>query len=170
MTQSTSAGSSLIVFLTNLCAATFGAMLVGILAMGIPAALIAILTRGASPGNFVDHVIDQPFFKWADKSNVLYLGAGLVLGFFSRRFSRSRWTAWVWVIPFIVLCSNLLTWKGAGPLNTPVYWKDVWDNYFGSDCGSSECMYEFLVTIPFYTSVLYSVGWVAAGYWGRQNL
>jgi hypothetical protein len=34
----------------------------------------------------------------------------------------------------------------------------VWNNFFGSDCGSSECLTEYRVTAPFYTSIAYSFG------------
>jgi hypothetical protein len=63
-----------------------------------------------------------------------------------------------------VLSWNLLTWEGPpGSTRTAVYWVNVWSNYFGSDCDGSECMYEFFVgPIPFYTSVAYSLGPVAA--------
>jgi hypothetical protein len=40
----------------------------------------------------------------------------------------------------------MLTWRTGG---FRPYWKDVWNNYFGLDCGGSECAYEFFVTVPF---------------------
>jgi hypothetical protein len=154
-------------FVAQQVVATAGAMVMAVLAMVIPAALMTSVGHHTSPGSFGDNMIDQPFFRWADKSNALFPISGLVLGFFSRRILRSRWGVWVWVLPLIVLAWNLLTWEGAGPPTTKVYWAHVWANYFSSACAGSECLYELFVTVPFYTSAAYSLGWLAASL--RQN-
>ena len=73
-------------------------------------------------------------------------------------FRQSRPVAlFVWVLPAAVLLWNLLTWRGAGALNTYAYWMAVWNNYF-ADCVSSECLYQLFVTVPLYAAIAYSFG------------
>jgi hypothetical protein len=49
---------------------------------------------------------------------------------------------------------NLFTW---GKYPGQIYWTDVWDNFFGAGCGSSECLYELTVTAPVVCSLTYSI-------------
>jgi hypothetical protein len=124
------------------------------------AAILAVLTKNAPGGNFIDHVIDQPFFHWADKSGWVMILSGLGLGWAARRFFASRSAAFVWVPPTVVLLWNLVMWTGYGPPTTTQYWMELWSHY-SADCGSSECLYWLFVTLPFYTSVAYSLGWLS---------
>jgi hypothetical protein len=147
---------------------TPGAMLMGVLIV-LPLALPgARPTKNTSGGNFIDHMIEQRISILLDQP---YYAApvlcALVLGVLSRRFSRSCWAGCVWILPLAILVWNLLTWEGAGPPTTAVYWSDVRANYFGADCGSSECLYELLVTMPFYTAVAYTLGWAVTGFLQR---
>ena len=140
---------------------TAGVVLLGIIVSAILAALTASFTKNTSGGNFVDQMVDQPIFERVGQPYYLMLLlAGFTLGALGRRFSRTREAAWVWVLPFCILLWNIFTWKTGG---YGAYWQGVWDNYFGSDCGGSECLYEFLVTVPFYTSLTYSLGWLISG-------
>jgi hypothetical protein len=133
---------------------TIGAVLTGVAVMLVVALISAVVTPNTSNGDFIDHVVDQPFFTWADRSNLVYVIAGFVLGGVSFRFFRTKSAAWVWVLPSVVLVWNIFTWKNGGYLP---YWPDVWNNYFSSGAG----LYQLLVTVPFYTSVAYSLGWLA---------
>jgi hypothetical protein len=145
-------------FLVQLPASTVGAIVVGILAGVVPAVLVAAITKNTSGGNWVDHIAEQPILRAAGEPYFAFpVITSFVFGALSRRYSRSSSAAWVWVLPAIILVWNLFTWEtgGVGP-----YWPDVWNNYFGSDCGGSECVYELFVTAPFYTSLAYSLGWV----------
>src|SRR5207244_2215740 len=65
---------------------------------------------------------------------------------------------WVWLLPAMILAFNVATWKSHIARSN---FSDAWANYFTSDCGASECLYEILITAPFYTSVAYTVGWIA---------
>jgi hypothetical protein len=154
--------AELLSFSIDQAMSTVGAIAIGVLIVLLVALLSAAFTKNASGGNFIDHVTEQRATMLL--SQPYYIApvlCGLVLGALSGRFFRTRWAGWVWFFPLIVLLWNLLTWKGAGAPTTALYWKDVWMNYFGEDCGGSECMYEVFVTMPFYTSVAYSVGWAA---------
>lgn len=146
-------------FLFQQLASTAGAMVVGIIAGIIPAVLSSAVTKNTSGGNWVDHVADQPILRAVGEPYfALPVVAGILLGIFSSRFFRSSSAAWVWVLPTIILVWNLFTWQNGGYRH---YWPDVWNNYFGSQCGSSECLYENFVTAPFYTSLAYTLGWIA---------
>jgi len=144
-------------FFVHLTVSTLGAAVAGFVAALLPAVLIAAVTKNTSGGDWGDHVADQSILKAAGEPYFMFpVIAGLAFGALSYRYSRSSSAAWVWVLPAIVLIWNVLTWKTGG---LSPYWPDVWNNYFGSDCGSSECLYELFVTMPFYTSLAYAAGW-----------
>jgi hypothetical protein len=145
-------------FLTQLVLATFGAMLVGTAIPALIALAIAPITRAPNQA-LVDSIVKQPLFKFG-ADNPYFAGpivTAILLGWFSRRFFRSRMAAVVWVLPSLLLLWNVVTWKSYSPLS---HWLDVRANFFTSDCGDSDCLYELLVTAPFYTSLAYSFGWV----------
>src|SRR5579872_6556820 len=80
--------------------------------------------------------IDSPY------SHIPIIAAAGCAYFFRWR-TRRQPSRWVWILPAVILVWNLFTWnKYPGQ----VYWTDVWDNFFGSGCGSSECLYELTVT------------------------
>jgi hypothetical protein len=145
-------------FFVHLTASTLGAAVVGFIAAFLLACLTAAFTKNTSGGNWADHVSDQLVLKAADGPYFVFpVLSGFALGALSYRYSRSSSAAWVWVLPTIVLIWNVFTWKNGG---SRPYWLDVWDNYFASGCGSSECLYELFVTMPFYTALVYAVGWM----------
>lgn len=145
-------------FVMQLLLATVGAIFVALIAVLIPAILLAAMTRNTSGGNFADHVAAQPVFSLVGEPYFATpIAAGFMLGMFGRRIFRSASAGWVWVAPLVLLISSIVTWKSGG---FRPYWPDVWNNYFGSECGPSECAYEWLVTAPFYTSVAYAIGWM----------
>ena len=65
-------------------------------------------------------------------------------------FSRSRTATLSWLLPALILAWNLLSWPSNGG--------SAWDTFFGTNCGSSECLYQLFVTSPFYACVAYSLG------------
>jgi hypothetical protein len=143
----------------QLIIATTGAIFLGTIAGFIPAILFAAVTKNNSGGNFGDHVVDQRAFAILS-DNPYFLGAILVafvLGYTSHRFFKSSAATCVWILPSIILIWNVFTWKSYAPRSDLA---DAWANYFGKDCGGSECIYELFVTAPFYTSVAYSLGWL----------
>ena len=145
-------------FFVHLAASTLGAAVVGFVTAFLLAGLTALVTKNTSGGNWADHVSDQFILKVAGEPYFLFpVLAGIAFGALSYGYSRSSSAAWVWVLPTIALVWNVLTWKNGGA----PYWPDVWDNYFGSGCSGSECLYELFVTMPFYTALAYSAGWIA---------
>jgi hypothetical protein len=119
-----------------------------------------LLTKNPGPGNFVDHLVDQRVFRVL-VDNPYFLGpivAAFVLGLFSNRVWKTNAGFWVWLFPAVILVWNVFSWKSYTSRSNLA---DAGANYFASDCGGSECLYEVLVTAPFYTSVAYSAGWIA---------
>ena len=146
-------------FLVQQLVSTVGAMIVGNIVVIIPAVLVAAVTKNTSGGNWADQLADQQILRAGGEPHFVFpVLAAFVFGLVSHRYSRSLSAMWVWVLPLIIFVWNLFTWKNGG---FRPYWPDVWNNYFGSDCGSSECLYELFVTAPFYTSLAYTLGWLA---------
>jgi hypothetical protein len=157
-------------FLINQIISTLGAIVVGVLGVLVVAFISAAFTKNTSGGNFIDHVAEQHAFIFVDQPyHAAPVLCGFTLGALSRRFPRSRGAAWVWIAPLIVLMWNLMTWEGAGPPTSSAHWAGVWANYFGAGCAGSECVYELFVTLPFYTSVAYTLGWLARGLLTRKD-
>lgn len=99
----------------------------------------------------IDALVDVPFFP-------LELAAALALGFCRNRRGQ-RAPCWVW-LPALAF----FVWDAHGVLVQPFDggWRSVWNTYFGYGCQSSECLGEVLVTAPLYTSIVYSLGALAA--------
>ena len=147
-------------FVLQLAVSTVGAVLTATLVVMLPAVLLTIITRNNSTGNFGDHLVAQPILILLNEPYfALPVAAAFSLGTLSHRFFRSSSLgAWIWIVPMIILLGSIATWKSDG---TRPYWRDVWNNYFSSQCGNSECAYEWLVTAPFYTSLAYATGWIS---------
>lgn len=62
--------------------------------------------------------------------------------------TRSVTTSLAWLLPAAILAWNMLIWRGSS----------VWDTFFGSECGNTECLYQTFITVPFYASGAYSLG------------
>jgi hypothetical protein len=150
--------STLPAFLIQQIVSTVGAMVAGLLAALIPASVVAMATKNTSGGNWADHLAEQQIFHAAGEPYFIFpILAAFVFGALSHRYSRSLAARWVWVFPLTILLWNVFTWRTGG---FSPYWTDVWNNYFGRYCGSSECVYELFVTAPVYTSLAYTFGWV----------
>lgn len=123
----------------------------------------AILT-GAVWLKWLDPLIEPPVFP-------LQLAAAFLLGLALNRHFSSRVACWVWIPPLAILAWDVSNWANSpAPLwDRTSAWRDVWNNYFGTQCQGSECLNELLLTGPFYTAVLYSLGAWAALRWPRRN-
>jgi hypothetical protein len=78
--------------------------------------------------------------------------AGLLFGWFLFKVWPSRTAFLAWLVPLA-----LLAWS-AWSNRTMAVWDSTWDTYFGRNCGGSECLYQVLLTVPFYASIAYSLG------------
>ena len=75
---------------------------------------------------------------------------GFLIGSAVYYIFHGRSATWAWVLPALVLAWSILSWPSEAD--------SVWNTFFGTDCGSSECLYQMTVTAPFYASVAYSLG------------
>jgi hypothetical protein len=113
----------------------------------------------AGPESLAVRLLGEPYFLLAIFLAILL--SVVVNQIWTHSFSR-----WVWILPAIWLLYDISqtgywNWYRHLPNPSTPLLRDVWDNYFGSHCGASECFDEWLVTAPFYASVAYSlVAWV----------
>jgi hypothetical protein len=151
---------SLLEFVIQSIVATMGAFVLGAIGARLLSIVVGLLTRNSGPVNVVDYPVDQQVFRVLVDSPYFLapITAAFVLGLFSNRVWKTNAGIWVWLFPAVFLVWNVFSWKSSTSRSNLA---DAWANYFGSDCDGSECLYEVLVTAPFYTSVAYSVGSIA---------
>jgi hypothetical protein len=83
---------------------------------------------------------------------VLPISAGALAAYVMRKHLSKR-SYFVWIIPL----ASLL-WAFWAVSNSPYSTRtDVWDTMVGTDCGSSECVYEAIFTVPFVCAISYSL-------------
>jgi len=100
-----------------------------------------------------------------------FLGAllgGAIMGYLVNRNMRDLTALLVWIIP--------LAWLIYGIRDSSAHYSEVWshqsqsayiwDSFFGTHCGGSECMNELLFTAPFLSSVSYSI----TAYFASRNI
>ena len=77
--------------------------------------------------------------------------AFLLGGLVAPRLSSPRLGFWVWIVPVANLLVRMALWQP----NSVVSDSTVWQHFFGA-CTQRFCADQFLVTLPFYTAVVYS--------------
>jgi hypothetical protein len=79
--------------------------------------------------------------------------AGLLLGWFAYETVPSKIAFFGWLVPGCLLLWSAWSWQRSMAANDSTS-----DTYFGKDCGGSECLYQLFLTVPFYSSLSYSIG------------
>jgi hypothetical protein len=86
----------------------------------------------------------------------------LILGWLLGRALRHRTMVWVWVLPLAILCYSLVTASVLIPtsiLARPGVIQSRFSHYLGWGCRPADnCLDQLLITMPFYTSLAYSLG------------
>jgi hypothetical protein len=86
----------------------------------------------------------------------------LILGWLLGRALRHRSILWVWVLPLAILCYSLVTASVLIPtsvLARPGVLQSTFSHYFGWGCRPADhCLDQLLITMPFYSSLVYSLG------------
>src|SRR5262249_21927420 len=87
---------------------------------------------------------------------------GLILGWLLGRTLRHRSILWVWAIPFAILCYSVATATVVMPTSvfvSPGAGQSRFSHYFGWGCRPADrCLDQLLITMPFYSSLAYSLG------------
>ena len=118
------------------------------------------------------------FLQWVLTRNPFYpveISAGLYFGWLLGRKFQHRSMLWIWVLPLAVLCYCL---AATPPLVSP--WSSIFVRpstvqarlsfYFGWGSLRAGCIDQLLITMPFYTSVAYSLGALVARKTGKKAL
>lgn len=148
----------------HLLAGTVGAILPVFL--GLVGALLLMslsLNLQALIGPLLGLLVGEPFFP----SQILL---GLFLGWYLNGRLGHGFARWVWILPAIRLAYTIATWD-LHLYSTVSYWEDIRQElFFLAGRSSTEGIYQRWVTLPFYTSIAYSIG-AYFGYrrWLRRN-
>jgi hypothetical protein len=102
---------------------------------------------------------------------------GLILGWLLGRAFRHRSMVWVWVVPLVILCYSVVTATTVLPTSvfaSPGAGQSRISHYFGWGCRPADrCLDQLLITMPFYSSLAYSLGAALArktlGYAGSED-
>lgn len=96
------------------------------------------------------------------------LFAGAIVGYLVNRNMRDLSARLVWIIPLVWLVYGIQDATGSfsqawANKSLSAY---IWDNFFGTHCGGTECLNEILFTAPFLSSISYSI----TAYFASQNI
>lgn len=122
--------------------------------------LIVALVLGCFGGFILAATIGPLFSRLGPPLSRLDLGAFIAAaGFFSgavvSSLIKDRTATFVWVPPLLFLLYHVTMWHNYAPES---WMKNVWNNFFGGNCGESGCIYDLTVTYPFYAAVSYAFG------------
>lgn len=122
----------------------------GVMILGFGGTIIVGAKLGINPDSAlsarISAAIGPPLFPLE-----LVIAAGLGYALNRRRGDFAATFVW---IPAAVVLAWGISIVVAQPFDGG--WAGVWRQYFGSNCQSSECLGEVIVTAPLYTSILYS--------------
>jgi len=88
---------------------------------------------------------------------IAIISCGFLSGWFLYTKVPAKTALFAWVLPAAFLTYSAVSWQ-----MTMAKYDSTWSTYFGTNCGGSECMYQFFLTAPFYTALAYSVGALTA--------
>jgi hypothetical protein len=101
---------------------------------------------GGEQRTLAGQILGEPF--WVPE-----IVAGLLLGRLCYLLLPSKAAFFAWLLPGVFLLWSAWSWQ-----RTSSMYDSTWDTFFSKSCGGSECLYELLLTVPFYSGVGYSVG------------
>ena len=112
-------------------------------AIGIPILAALSVSVVTGPARAREILTETHFFP-------IQILLAFLFGFSLRRYQHYRTMQWVWVLPFLILCVSFAL--------TPLPFDARLGRYFGSTCRPElRCFVQLAVTLPFYTSVSYSL-------------
>ena len=83
----------------------------------------------------------------------------LILGWLLGRALRHRSIVWVWVLPLVILCYSVATYRVLIPTSVLAsIGQSRFSHYFGWGCRpENHCLDQLLITMPFYSCLAYSL-------------
>jgi hypothetical protein len=99
---------------------------------------------------FLDFVVVGPTFLMPI---VVGLGLGYRFGGSTRRYIARL----VFAVPLIIAVYEVTSWS-THTYDGESWAKALWDNFLGTNCGSSECLEEMLISAPLFSSLAYVIG------------
>ena len=132
--------------------------------------LLFLFGRSYPRRTFYSIVSERPYFP-------VQIISALILGWLLGRALRHRSMVWVWALPLAILCYSLVTASVLIPTSVftrPGVFQSRFSHYFGWGCQPTDhCLDQLLITMPFYSSLAYSMGAALArktlGYASSQN-
>lgn len=125
------------------------------LVLGLFFNLLFLLGRGYPRRTFYSIVSERPYFP-------VQIIFALILGWLLGRALRHRSMLWVWALPLAILCYSLVTARVLIPTSVfanPGVFQSRFSHYFGWGCRPADrCLDQLLITMPFYSSLAYSMG------------
>lgn len=116
---------------------------------------LLLFGRSYSQRTFHSIVSEKPYFP-------VQIIFALILGWLFGRTLRNRSMVWVWVLPLAILGYSLVTARVLIPTSvfaSPGVFQSRFSHYFGSGCQpAAHCLDQLLITMPFYSSLAYSMG------------
>ena len=104
---------------------------------------------------FYSLVSESPYFP-------VQIIFALILGWLLGRVLRNRSMVWVWVLPLTILSYSVVTSRVLVPTSVfagPGAGQSWFSHYFGWGCRPADhCLDQLLITMPFYSSLAYSLG------------
>jgi hypothetical protein len=104
-------------------------------------------------------IVELPYFP-------VQIVFALILGWLLGRALRHRSMVWIWVLPLAILCYSVATARVLLPTSvfaSPGVGQSRFSHYFGRGCQPADrCLDQLLITMPFYSSLAYSLGAVLA--------
>jgi len=124
----------------------FGSLDSGVAGVLVSAAILLVYPPSGEQSTISGQVTGEPI--WLPE-----ILSGLFWGMFFYRRLPSLCAFLAWLPQGIFLFWSAYSWQ-----KTMAVYDSTWDTYFGRNCSGSECLYEFFLTMPFYTGIGYSVG------------
>ena len=125
------------------------------LVFGLFFKLLFLFGRSYPRRTFYSIVSERPYFP-------VQIIFALILGWLLGRALRHRSMVWVWALPLAILCYSLVTARVLIPTSVftrPGVFQSRFSHYFGWGCRPADhCLDQLLITMPFYSSLAYSMG------------
>lgn len=138
-------------------AVTFCRRLMSWLPRYIAEALVGTVGAGVVGGLFLAGLMTAITHRSTFLDTPLNIGpiiAGAVFAaLVTLKFGYRKTSVFVWLAGVLIFAVFLREWTNEIQARR---WGRIWDNFFGANCGATDCIDELLATAPLYASIAYS--------------